>query len=89
LRATPPTSSELNAATPSRVPAPSSWSSQIVVKAPTDNCVSTSMNTSGQCGWSGATCVRSRGRASGGMCSGSVIRVVDRLPSPTGVPAGG
>src|SRR5688500_13260989 len=68
--------------------APSSWSSQIVVNAPTDNCVSTVITTSGQCGCSGTTCVMSRGRAFGGSSIGSVIRVVERLSSPIGIPAG-
>src|SRR6185503_1639643 len=66
--------------------APNSCSSQIVVKAPTDICVSTVITTSGQCGCSGLTCVMSRGLAFGGRLSGSVIRVVDTLESPTGRP---
>ena len=46
------------------------------------------MTTSGQCGSAGVTCVASRGLAFGGKLAGSVTRVVDRLPSATGTPAG-
>src|SRR5688572_29519225 len=75
------------AAIPRRVEMPSNCRSQMVANAPTDNCVSTVITTSGQCGCSGLTWVMSRARAFGGS-AGSVIRVVDRLSSPLGTPAG-
>ena len=46
------------------------------------------MITSGQCGSAGTTCVASRGLAFGGRLAGSVMRVVERLPSAAGTPAG-
>src|SRR4029453_12118465 len=86
LSASAPTRRDASAAISSRDEAPSSCSSQTVVNAPTDICVSTVITTSGQCGCSGLTCVMSRGFAFGGRLSGSVIRVADRLESPTGRP---
>ena len=58
----------------------------MVANAPTESCVSTVMTMSDQCACSGVTCVMSRGRAFGGRSSGGVMRVVERLPSPTGRP---
>src|SRR5687768_15924159 len=74
------------AATLSLPAAPNSCSSQIVANAPTDNCVSTVITTSGQCGHSGLTCVMSRGWALGGRSTPDT-RVVDRLKSWDGASA--
>ena len=60
----------------------------MVANAPTDSCVSTVITTSGQCACSGRD-VREVDAAarSAADCAGSVTRVVERLPSPTGTPA--
>src|SRR5262245_37451118 len=84
--ASPPTRSDASAAVPRCADAPNTWDNQIVVNAPTASCVSTVMTTSGQCGCSGTTLVTSTGVALGGRVFGSVTRVVDRLPSPSGRP---
>ena len=79
-----------SAATPSRVDAPSSCSSQIVANAPTESCVSTVMTTSGQCGSRRRRrATRSTGRAFGGRSAGSVMRVVERLLIADGQPGAG
>ena len=67
------------AAAPRWAVASNTCDSQIVVNAPTANCVSTVITTSGQCGCSGTTLVTSTGVALGGSVFGSVTRVVERL----------
>ena len=81
-----PTTSAAVAVTAGRASMPVTCKAQIDVKAPAESCVSTVMNTSGQCGGSASTCLRATAAEPGGSAGGSVTRVDERLPSPAGTP---